>query len=80
MINNFLIWFDVLKGVRPCRHFWQSLSNFSGENNLSSPWAKTYQKYAEDTYFYYGESEISYSEWLGSHFWTELNLEDLENI
>jgi hypothetical protein len=79
MLENFLIWFDVIKGARPRRHLWQSLSNFT-ENSLTSPWAKTYQRYAENTYLYYGESDISYREWLGRHFWTELNLDNFEDI
>lgn len=79
MLQNFLIWFDVLRGARPRRHLWQSLSNFT-ENNLSSPWAKTYQRYLHDTYLYYGESDISYSEWLKRHFWTELNFDNFEEI
>lgn len=79
MFENLLIWFDVIRGARPRRHLWQSLSNLT-ENNVSSPWAKTYQRYIDDTYLYYGESDISYREWLGRHFWVELNLDDFEEI
>lgn len=79
MFENLLIWFDVIRGARPRRHLWQSLSNFT-ENNVSSPWAKTYKKYIDDTYLYYGESDISYREWLGRNFWTELNFDNFEEI
>jgi hypothetical protein len=79
MFENLLIWFDVIRGARPRRHLWQALSNFT-ENNVSSPWAKTFKRYIDDTYVYYGESDISYREWLGRHFWAELNLDDFEEI
>lgn len=76
MITNFLIWIDVLKECRPRRHFWQSLSNFT-ENNITSPWAKTYQRYIEDTFLYYGECNISYPEWVTTKYWTESDLEEI---
>jgi hypothetical protein len=76
MINNFLVWFDVLKGIRPKRHFWQAINNFSG-NDCSSPWAQTYQRYIEDTFLYYGECNISYPDWVTTKYWTA---PDLENI
>jgi hypothetical protein len=76
MLQNFLVWIDVLKGGRPRRHLWQSLSNFT-ENNITSPWAKTYQRYIEDTFFYYGECNISYPEWVTTKYWTESDLEEI---
>jgi hypothetical protein len=47
MIKNFHIWMDVMRGNRPRRHFWQCLTS-SNENNLTSPWARSYQRYLDN--------------------------------
>jgi hypothetical protein len=80
MINNFLIWLDVIKGNRPRHHLWQALNNLSGrkDRTITSPWGETYKRYSEETFLYFGCAEISYPDWLSKHYWDELNLDDLD--
>lgn len=64
--KNLQIWFNVIQGQETKRHFWHALTPLA-ENVLSSPWKRTYSRYAQ--YKWGVIDPISYVEWLTTHYW-----------
>jgi hypothetical protein len=66
VLQSLQVWVGVFQGTEPRRHFWHALTPLH-ENNMNSPWKKTYSRYAQ--YKWGTVDPMSYEEWLTTHYW-----------